>query len=85
VNLLLEFGVGVSLVRRGNWPGERFMCGAARRPPLASCPSEGIPKSGLRAFAVCTTSGQLKYSVALALQQHGQKSALRKGLGLVLS
>ena len=48
---------------------------------LAPCPSEGIPKSGLRALAVCTTPGQLKYSVALALQQHGQQSALRKGRG----
>jgi hypothetical protein len=43
------------------------------------CPSEGIPKSGLHGLAVCTTPGQLKYSVALALQQHGQQSALRKG------
>ena len=81
VNLLPEFGVGVDLVRHGNWPGERFMCGAARRPALVPCPSEGIPKSGLRALAVCTTPGQLKYSVALALQQHGQQSALRKGRG----
>ena len=45
------------------------------------CPSEGIPKSGVRALAVCTTPGQLEYFVALALQQHGQHSALRKGLG----
>jgi hypothetical protein len=44
-------------------------------------PSEGIPKSGMHALAVCTTPGQLEYSVALALQQHGQQSALRKGLG----
>ena len=45
------------------------------------CPSEGIPKSGMHALAVCTTPGQLEYSVALASQQHGQQSALRKGLG----
>ena len=43
------------------------------------CPSEGIPKSGVHAFAVCITPGQLEYSVALALQQHRQQSALRKG------
>ena len=52
------------------WRGER-----------APCPSEGIPKSGMHALAVCTTPGQLDYSVALALQQHGQQSALRKGRG----
>jgi hypothetical protein len=28
VNLLLELGVGVDLVRHGYWPSERFMCGA---------------------------------------------------------
>jgi hypothetical protein len=28
VNLLLELGVGVDLVIHGNWPGERFKCGA---------------------------------------------------------
>ena len=32
VNLLPELGVGVDLVRPGNWPGERFKCGADRRP-----------------------------------------------------
>ena len=81
MNLLPEFGIGVDLARHVNWPGERFKCGAARRPTLASCPSEGIPKSGMHALAVCTTPGQLEYSVALALQQDGQQSALRKGLG----
>jgi hypothetical protein len=42
-------------------------------------PSEGIPKGGTRVVAVCTTLGQLDYFVTLALQQHGQQSALRKG------
>jgi hypothetical protein len=32
-------------------------------------------------LAVCTTLGQLDYFVTLVLQQHGQQSALRKGLG----
>ena len=30
VNLSLELGVGVDLVRRGNWIGERFKCDARR-------------------------------------------------------
>jgi len=45
------------------------------------CPSEGIPKNGVHALAVCITPGQLEYFAALALQQHGQQSALRKGRG----
>jgi hypothetical protein len=30
VNLLLELGVGVDLVRHGNWLGETFKYGAGR-------------------------------------------------------
>jgi hypothetical protein len=41
-------------------------------------PSEGIPKGGTHVPAACATPGQLDYSVALALQQHGEQSALRK-------
>jgi hypothetical protein len=43
--------------------------------------SEGIPKGGTYVLAVCTTLGQPDYFAALALQQHGKQSALRKGLG----
>ena len=81
MNLLPEFGVGVDLVRHGNWLGERFKCGSAPRPALVPCPSESIPKSGLHALTVCTTLAQLKYSVALALQQYSQQAALCKGRG----
>jgi hypothetical protein len=42
-------------------------------------PSEGIPKGGTNVLALCATPGQLDYFVALALQQHGKQSALRKG------
>ena len=42
-------------------------------------PSEGIPKGGTHVPALCATPGQLDYFVALALQQHGEQSALRKG------
>jgi len=44
-------------------------------------PSEGIPKGGTHVLAVCTTLGQPDYFAALALQQHGKQSALRKGPG----
>jgi hypothetical protein len=74
--------------------GKRFKCGAGqsgeglganggrtsgrKRPPR---PREGTPKGGAHLVALCTTPGQLAYFVALALQQHGQQSALCKGRG----
>ena len=42
-------------------------------------PSERTPKGGTDVLALRTTPGQLDYFVALALQQHGEQSALRKG------
>jgi hypothetical protein len=48
-------------------------------------PSEDIPKVGTHVLALCATRGQLDYFVALALQQHGQQSGLRKVSGLILS
>jgi hypothetical protein len=44
-------------------------------------PSEAIPKGGTHVLAVRMTLGQPDYFAALALQQHGEQSALRKGLG----
>jgi len=41
-------------------------------------PSERIPKGGTNVLALCATPGQLDYFVALALQQHGEQSALHK-------
>jgi hypothetical protein len=42
-------------------------------------PIERTPKSRTRLLAVCSTPGQLNHFVALALQQYGEQSALRKG------
>ena len=44
-------------------------------------PSEGLPKGGTLVFAVRTTLGQPDYFAALALQQHGEQSALRERKG----
>ena len=44
-------------------------------------PSEDAPNGRTHVLAVCATLGQLDYFVALALQQHGEQSALRKGRG----
>jgi len=44
-------------------------------------PSEGIPNGGAHVLAACASPGQLDYFVTLALQQHGEQSALRKGRG----
>ena len=70
--------------------GKRFKCGGGGkgsvrmadghgcRKPLPR-PDEGTPKGGAHVLALRTTPGQLAYFVALALQQHGQQSALCKG------
>jgi hypothetical protein len=52
--------------------------GCRKRPPR---PGESNPKDVAHVLAFCTTPGQLAYFVALALQQHGQQSALCKGWG----
>jgi len=44
-------------------------------------PSDGIPNGHAQVVALCATPGQLDHFVALALQQHGEQSALRKGRG----
>src|SRR6266481_898541 len=41
-------------------------------------PSEGLPKGGTQVLAVCVMPGQFDDCVALALQQNGEQSALRK-------
>jgi hypothetical protein len=95
VNLLLEFGVGVDLMRHGNWPRSKIQVrrgsyrtkGSARMADGNGCrkrpprPGEDIPKGGAHMLALCTSAGQLGYFVLLALQQHSQQSALCKGRG----
>ena len=44
-------------------------------------PSEGLPKGSTHVHAVYVTPGRFDDCVALALQQHGQQSALRKRKG----
>ena len=61
---------GLSRIADQRWGRER-----------AVRPSEGIPKGGTNLLALCASPGQLDYFVALALQQHGEQSALRKGRG----
>ena len=92
VNLLLEFGVRVDLMRHGNWPWLKDSSACERYPTKCSArmadghgcrkhsprPGEGTPKGGAHVLAFCTTRGQLDHFVALALQQHGQQSALCK-------
>ena len=59
---------GLGGIVDGRWCGE-----------CAARPSEGIPNGGTHMLAVCAAPGQLDYFATLALQQHGQQSALRKG------
>jgi hypothetical protein len=55
------------------------IAGEGWRRERAVRPSERIPKGGTNVLALCAMPGQLDYFVALALQQHGEQSALRKG------
>src|SRR5947199_10117371 len=93
VNLVLEFGVGVDLRSHGNRPREKIYARHGRYPTKgwarmadghgcrkrSARPGEGTPKGGAHVLALCAAPGQLPYFVALALQQHGQQSALCKG------
>ena len=90
VNLLLEFDVRLDWMRHGQsasvkdlrwreryptkgWARMAYGRGCRKRSPR---PGEGTPKGSAHVLALCTTAGQLAYLVALALQQHGQQSAL---------
>jgi hypothetical protein len=92
VNLFPEFGVGVDLVRHGKslCEGSSVVRNASSKASaerstsdaaLSSCqkPIEGTPKDRTHLLKSCSTPGQLDHFVALALQQNGQQSALRKG------
>jgi len=68
-----------SVARDGSDKGLARIVDEGWRPERAVRPSEGIPKGGTCVLAVCTTLGQLDYFVTLALQQHAEQSALRKG------
>ena len=70
-----------SAARDGSDKGLSGIADEPWRRERAVRPSEGTPKDGMHVFAVRTTLGQPDYFAALALQQHGQQSALRKGLG----
>jgi hypothetical protein len=68
------------VARDGSDKGLRRIVDEGWRPERAVRPGEGIPKGGTHVLAVCTTLGQLDYFVTLALQQHGEQSALGEGL-----
>jgi hypothetical protein len=67
-----------SVAREGSHQGPGGIVDERSSRERTERPSEGTPKDGVHLLAVCATSGQLEYSVALALQRHGQQSALRK-------
>jgi hypothetical protein len=79
VNLLPEFGVGVDLVRHGYVKDSRMPRECSCNANTRQQPSERARKGRTRLAAVCATLGQLDHFVVLALQQHGQQSALGKG------
>ena len=92
VNLLPKLGIGADLVRHGyakdsRMPRECPSNASVERSTSHSGantrqqPSECARKGRTRLVAVCATLGQLDQFLALALQQHGQQSALGKRRG----
>jgi hypothetical protein len=92
VNLLLELGVSVDLVIHGDClvkdlsvardGADQGLGGIVDGRWCSECaarPSEGIPNGGTQVLAVCAAPGELDYFATLALQQHGEQSALRNG------
>ena len=69
-----------SVARHGSHKGLGGIIDERSRRQGTERPSEGTPKSGTHVLAVCVTF-QLDDCVALALQQHGDRSALRKRKG----
>ena len=69
-----------SVARDGSHKGLGGIIDERSRREHTKWPSEGLPKGGTHVLAVCVTV-QLDDCVALALQQHGQVSALRKCKG----
>ena len=70
-----------SAARDGSDEGWARMADGHRRRKRAVWPGESIPNGGAHVLAARATPGQLGYFVVLALQQHGEQSALRKGRG----
>jgi hypothetical protein len=70
---------GSSVVRNGSHGGLGGIVDERSCRECAPPPSEATPKGSSHLPPVCATLGQLDRFVALALQQNGQQSALRKG------
>jgi hypothetical protein len=70
-----------SVAREGSHNGLGRIADERWRRERTPRPSEGIPKGGTDVLAVCVTPGQLDDCAALALQQHGEQSALREHEG----
>ena len=73
------FLLGLRLWLSWRWFHREEKIRAGWRRERAVRPREGIPKGGTHVLVACTTPGQLDYFVAMALQQHGEQAALRKG------
>ena len=66
-----------SVARDGSHKGLGGIIDERSRRERTKWPSEGLPKGGTHVLAVCVTI-RLDDCVALSLQQHGERSALRK-------
>jgi len=68
-----------SVARNGSHRGLGGIVNERSSRECAPAPSENAPKGSSHLRPMCGTPGQLDHFVALALQQNGQQSALRKG------
>ena len=75
------FLLGLRLWLSCRWFHREEKIRAGWRREHAVWPGEGTPKDGTHVLAACAAPGQLDDRVALALQQDGEQSALRKGRG----
>ena len=71
---------GSSVARNGSYRGLGGIVDERSCRERTKWPSEGLPKGGTHVLTVCLTV-QLDDCVALALQQHRERSALRKRKG----
>jgi hypothetical protein len=79
MNLLPKLCIGVDLVRHGYVKDSRMSRECSSNANARQQPSKRARKGRTQLAAVCTAFGQLNHFVVLALQQHGQQSALGKG------
>jgi hypothetical protein len=77
--MAIGFGERSNVARNGSHRGLGGLIDERSCREYTPPPSEGTPKRSSHLPLLCATPGQLNYFVVLALEQHCEQSALRKG------